>query len=102
MHSVNGKSGDSFSPNRIRDGLQAGNFVCTIEVVPPAREISLAKALKPLMGLAEQVRPDPRIAGLSVADRIHTDDDHDAIDFAIRLAEVGGKQPLIHWAGSSR
>jgi methylenetetrahydrofolate reductase (NADPH) len=103
MSSVNGESGDSFYPNRIRDGLQAGDFVCTIEVVPPStREISLAETLKPFMGLAEQVRAEPRIAGLSVADRIHSDDDHDAIDFAIRLAEVSGKQPLIHWAGKKR
>ena len=42
------------------------------------------------------------IAGLSVADRVISDDDHDSVDAAIRMAEVSAKQPLVHWAGKDR
>ena len=102
MRSVNGERGESSCPNRIRDGLQAGEFVSTVEVVPSARDRPLAEVIKPFIALAERVKTESSIAGLSVADRVASDADHDSVDVAIQMAKVSAKQPLVHWAGKDR
>ena len=89
-------------PNRIREGLETGDFTITVEIVAPARSEPLAPALEPACRLAEDIRDDSRIAGLSVTDRVHSDDDHDPVAVAALLAAASGAQPLIHLAGKDR
>jgi hypothetical protein len=44
----------------------------------------------------------PEIAGFSVTDRVHSDQDPDPVTMAVHVREHSGSEPLIHWAGKDR
>jgi methylenetetrahydrofolate reductase (NADPH) len=52
--------------------------------------------------LASAAAGDPRIAGLSVTDRVRSDDDHDPVEVAARVASASGKVPVVHLSGKNR
>jgi methylenetetrahydrofolate reductase (NADPH) len=88
--------------NRLRGALSRGSFAITVEVVAPQRDTDVGTALAPALTLARALAQDPRIAGLSVTDRVRSDDDHDAIDVATRLASASGTVPIVHLSGKDR
>jgi methylenetetrahydrofolate reductase (NADPH) len=88
--------------NRLREALAARRFATTVEVVTPTRAQDLAEALGPALALARGLADDGRVAALSVTDRLRSDDDHDPVRAAHRLAEASGATPLVHLSGKDR
>lgn len=88
--------------NALRDALATGTFAVTVEVVSPEAGKELAGALAPALALARAVAHDPRVVALSVTDRVKSDDDHDPVKVAARLAAASGKVPLVHLSGKDR
>lgn len=62
--------------NRLREALTSGRFAITVEVVPPGRDRTLDEGLVPALALAGSLAGDARVAGISVTDRVRSDDDH--------------------------
>jgi methylenetetrahydrofolate reductase (NADH) len=88
--------------NRLREALSTGTFAITLEIVPPERRVPLAEALAAPLVCAHAIADDPRIAALSVTDRVRSDDDHDVIDVAIELGRASGLMPVVHLSGKDR
>ena len=88
--------------NRLGEALASGCFAVTIEVVPPGRDRTLAEGLVPALALAGALAGDPRVAGMSVTDRVRSDDDHDPVSVAAALGRVSGKTPMVHLSGKDR
>jgi 5,10-methylenetetrahydrofolate reductase len=88
--------------NDIQAALRAGTFFWTVEFVTPESAEPFEAAVKPAVELAERVRTEPRVAGLSITDRVRSEADHDPVAVAARIAEASGKQPLVHLAGKDR
>lgn len=93
---------DTSVENRLREALAKGTPAVTVEVVAPEREKPLGPALAPVLRLARALGSDPRVAGLSVTDRVRSDQDHDPIRIALELAWASGKAPLVHLSGKDR
>lgn len=87
--------------NRIRQSLQAGAFLYTLEYVPDLRA-SGKRAMDDLRRNAELVGRDPRISGVNIGDRVKSLDSFDTIDCGRVAAEASGKVPLLHLAGKDR
>lgn len=82
--------------------LARGQFAVTVErITPPAAE-PLAAALPPILDLAARVGADARLHAVALTDRVGGDQDHDVVEVAARVAEAGGKIPLVHLAGKAR
>lgn len=88
--------------NRFRETLARGAFAITVEVVAPPRDADTSTALAPALALARALAVDPRVAGLSVTDRVRTDEDRDAVEVAAELASASGTAPLVHLSGKDR
>jgi methylenetetrahydrofolate reductase (NADH) len=88
--------------NRLREALSTGTFAITLEIVTPERRVPLAEALAAPLACARAIAADPRIAALSVTDRVRSDDDHDVIDVAIELGRAAGLMPVVHLSGKDR
>lgn len=93
---------DMTAENLLRRRLHAGEFVLSVEFVTPAASEALETALGPGLMLAECAKGDARIAAVAVTDRVKSDDDHDPVVVAGRIAEASGKAPLVHLAGKDR
>lgn len=53
--------------------------------------------------LREQISEgEPRIHTIAVTDRVKSDDEHDPVRIARRVAEASGKAPTVHLAGKDR
>jgi len=74
----------------------------TVEITTPQASQPFADAVRPILALAEAMRADGRIDAIALTDRSKSDHDHDPIAVGYRVAESGGKMPLIHWAGKDR
>jgi methylenetetrahydrofolate reductase (NADH) len=88
--------------NRLRAALAAGRFAVTVELVSPERAHPLEEALAPALALARELAEDQRLTALSVTDRLRSDDDHDSVLVALRLAREAGTIPLVHLSGKDR
>ena len=88
--------------NPLREALGKGEFAVTVEVVTPERAKPLDEALAPARKLGRGLAHDSRVAGLSVTDRVKSDDDHDPVLVAADLAEASGKAPVVHLSGKDR
>lgn len=88
--------------NRLRETLGRREFAVTVEVVTPERVKPLEPALGPALELARALADDGRVAGLSVTDRVKSDDDHDPVSVAATLAQASGKAPIVHLSGKDR
>ncbi len=88
--------------NRVRAALAAGRFLTTVEFATPPAGAPFEEAIRPVLALAHEVGRDPRIDALAITDRSRSDHDHDPIALGGRVAETGGKVPIVHWAGKDR
>jgi 5,10-methylenetetrahydrofolate reductase len=85
--------------DRLLARLARREWTVTVEVVTPSPNDHAARAR--IMTLADAVRDDDRIAGLTLTDRT-TALDADPIAFAPRLREPARSTPLVHLAGKAR
>src|SRR6266536_4455667 len=88
--------------NRLRAALTHGRFAVTVEVVPPSCERPLEETLEPALAMASALADEPRVAALSVTDRVRSDDDHDPVRVAATLARASGIVPVVHLSGKDR
>jgi methylenetetrahydrofolate reductase (NADPH) len=87
--------------NGIRQALESGEFLYTLEHVP-ALQSEGPGALLALVRNAELVGRDPRIRGLNIGDRVKGRDCVDTVECGRIVLEASGKIPLLHLAGKGR
>jgi methylenetetrahydrofolate reductase (NADPH) len=88
--------------NQLRDALARRAFAVTVEVVSPERARPHEEALAPALALARALAAEPRVVGLSVTDRVRSDDDLDPVTVGVALASASGKSPVVHLSGKDR
>jgi methylenetetrahydrofolate reductase (NADH) len=88
-------------PNRIAQSLRAGRFFWTIEFVASSAHV-LHDDLVTIDAFGRELAERPEVAGFSVTDRVHSDQDPDPVTAAVHVREHSGNEPLIHWAGKGR
>lgn len=87
---------------RIRNALETGEFLYTLEHVPAIRGDNNAADVKVLTHEAEKVGQNPRICGVNIGDRVKSLDSLDTVDCGRIVADASGKMPLLHLAGKNR
>jgi 5,10-methylenetetrahydrofolate reductase len=87
--------------NAIREGLQNGEFLYTLEHVPDLLS-SGSKALDELARNAELLGRDPRMRGVNIGDRVKSLACHSTVECGKIAAEASGLVPLLHLAGKNR
>jgi len=91
-----------FQPqNEIRNALRKGRFFWTIEFVASSDHI-LNDDLVTVDSFVRALARRPEVAGFSVTDRVHSDNDPDPVMMAKHIRDHAGTQPLIHWSGKDR
>jgi methylenetetrahydrofolate reductase (NADPH) len=88
-------------PNRIAQSLRAGRFFWTIEFVASSAHV-LHDDLVTINAFGRELAERPEVAGFSVTDRVHSNQDPDPVTVAVHVREHSGNEPLIHWAGKDR
>ena len=88
--------------NLLRDRLERREFVASIEFVTPEASEPFEAAIAPIVELAEHIKADARFHTIAVTDRVKSDDDHDPVRVAARVAEACGKAPTVHLSGKDR
>lgn len=88
--------------NALREGISRGEFVACVEFVTPTTSEEFEVGIAPLIELGERVKGDSRVHAIAVTDRVKSDDDHDPVLVAQRVAEASGKVPTVHVAGKNR
>jgi methylenetetrahydrofolate reductase (NADPH) len=88
--------------NVLRRRLGRGEFVVSVEFVTPQASEELEAAVAPAIELAEHIKADPRIHTIALTDRVRSDQDHDPVLVATRVAEASGKVPTVHLSGKDR
>ena len=88
--------------NEAADEVSRGGFVVCVECVTPTTAEPLDAALAPFVALGERINADARIHALAITDRVKSDEDHDPVRVARRLADASGKMPTVHLAGKDR
>lgn len=92
----------TFRPqNEIRNALRKGHFFWTIEFVASSDHV-LDDDLVTIDAFVRELSRRPEIAGLSVTDRVHSDNDPDPVMMARHIRDHSGTQPLVHWSGKDR
>lgn len=87
--------------NAIREALDTGEFLYTLEYVPDLRSAG-HKALDHLARSAELIGRDPRIRGVNIGDRVKSTDCFDTVECGKIAADASGLMPLLHLAGKDR
>ena len=88
--------------NAIRQSIEAGSFLYTLEYVPDVRDGTGRKGIDHLEREAELVGRDPRISGVNIGDRVSRLDTLDTVECGAIAAKASGKMPLLHLAGKDR
>jgi len=88
--------------NVLRQRLTQGQFVASVEFVTPESSNEFEVAIAPVIDLAEHIKADPRFHTIALTDRVKSDDDHDPVRLAARVAEVCRKAPTVHLSGKDR
>jgi methylenetetrahydrofolate reductase (NADPH) len=88
--------------NLLRRHLRQGEFVASVEFVTPEASDEFEGAVAPIIDLAEHIKADPRFHTIALTDRVRSDDDHDPVRVAGRVAEACRKAPTIHLSGKDR
>ncbi|MBI4637039.1 MAG: methylenetetrahydrofolate reductase C-terminal domain-containing protein [Candidatus Rokubacteria bacterium] len=88
--------------NELRRRLSGGEWVVSIEFVTPEASEEFEGAIAPIVALGERSKGDPRIHTIALTDRVKSDDDHDPVRVARRVAEASGKAPTVHLSGKDR
>ena len=87
--------------NEIRNALRKGRFFWTIEFVASSDHI-LNDDLVTVDSFVRALARRSEIAGFSVTDRVHSDNDPDPVMMAKHIRDHAGTQPLVHWSGKDR
>ncbi len=89
-------------PNLIRDALEKGDFLVTLEYTPEVSSMPFEEAMRRVEPDATRVAADPRLRGFNICDRVRSPDCHDTVEIGCRLADMTRKVPLLHLAGKDR
>src|SRR3546814_13201575 len=84
--------------NAIREGLQQGEFLYTLEHVPALLSAG-TKALDELARNADLVGRDPRMRGVNIGDRVKSLACFSTVECGKIAAEASGRVPFLHLAG---
>jgi methylenetetrahydrofolate reductase (NADH) len=87
--------------NEIRNALNKGRFFWTIEFVASSDHV-LNDDLVTVDSFVRALARRPEVAGFSVTDRVHSDNDPDPVMMAKHIRDHSGTQPLVHWSGKDR
>src|ERR671913_1871512 len=88
--------------NLVRERIESGGFAAVIEFTTPETSEEFETAIAPIVELGERVKSDARVAGVALTDRVKSDDDHDPVRVAHRVAEASGKATTVHLSGKDR
>lgn len=88
--------------NVLRRRLRLGEFVSSVEFVTPEASEEFEGAIAPVVDLAERIKADPRFHTIALTDRVKSDDDHDPVRVAARVAEICRRAPTVHLSGKDR
>jgi methylenetetrahydrofolate reductase (NADPH) len=88
--------------NVIRESIESGSFLYTLEYVPDVRDGTGRKGIDHLEREAVLVGRDPRIGGVNIGDRVSRLDTLDTVECGAIAAAASGKMPLLHLAGKDR
>jgi methylenetetrahydrofolate reductase (NADPH) len=88
--------------NVVREQVQTGGFAAVIEFTTPESSEEFEAAIAPIIELGARIKDDPRVAGVALTDRVKSDDDHDPVRVAHRVAEASGKATTVHLSGKDR
>jgi methylenetetrahydrofolate reductase (NADPH) len=89
-------------PNLIREAIETGDFLVTLEYTPEVSAIPFEDAIRRIGRDATRIASDPRVRGFNICDRVRSPDSHDTVTIGRRLADMSGKMPLLHLAGKDR
>ena len=89
-------------PNLIKNALETGNFLVTLEYTPEVSSVPFEDAMRRIEREAAGVAGDCRVRGFNICDRVRSADSHDTVEIGRRLADLTGKMPLLHLAGKDR
>ncbi len=89
-------------PNLIKDALEKGDFLVTLEYIPEVPTVPFEEAMRRIEPDAIRVAGDPRVRGFNVCDRVRSAACHDTVEVGRRLADMSGRVPLLHLAGKDR
>jgi methylenetetrahydrofolate reductase (NADPH) len=84
--------------NALRDGLDRGEFVITLEYCLPPR----GESLKALHALADYAASEPTVHAVALTDRVTSEHDYEPLDVAAEIMQRSGKVPLVHISGKDR
>jgi len=87
--------------NEIRNALKKGHFFWTIEFVASSDQL-LQDNLVTIDDFVRELARRPEVAGFSVTDRVHSDNDPNPVMMAQHIRDHSGTQPLVHWSGKDR
>lgn len=87
--------------NQIRESLDRGAFLHTLEYVPDLLADG-RRGLDAMRRNAEAIARDERIAGVNIGDRVKAIASFDTVDCGRIAADASGKVPLLHLAGKDR
>lgn len=88
-------SGDNPLVSRLRNG----EFFLLIECNTSPLEQPLEASLTLARSVARKISDVPEVVGMAVTDRLRTEDTHDPVETAARLAEASGKPPVVYLSG---
>jgi len=88
--------------NLIRDALDTGVFLHTLEYVPDPIDGSGHKGLDHLTRNAELVGRNSRVRGVNIGDRVRHMSSHSTVECGKLALKASGKMPLLHLAGKDR
>jgi methylenetetrahydrofolate reductase (NADPH) len=88
--------------NVVRERIENGDFAAIIEFTTPEASEEFETAIAPIVELGARIRDDARVAGVALTDRVKSDDDHDPVRVAHRVAQASGKATTVHLSGKDR
>ncbi len=102
MPQLNNILAGAFTPeNKIRTALNKGRFFWTIEFVASSDHV-LDEHMVTVDNFIRELARRPEVAGFSVTDRVHSDDDPAPVMMAHHIRDHAGTEPLVHWSGKDR
>jgi len=84
--------------NALRDGLDRGDFLITLEYCLPPR----GESLQTLHALADYAASEPAVHAVALTDRVTSENDYEPLDVAGDVMRRSGKVPLVHVSGKDR
>ena len=85
--------------NPLAAALRAGKFIILIEQGTPTSDQPFEPAMTLGLGLAKRLASLPTVTGMTVTDRVKSENGHDPVDTAALLEEAAGKPALLILSG---